>query len=179
MPKLRDTKFEDWTRPWKDDEFDADKAAKLIYDLKVDKETLQEKVTTVTGERDQLKSEIDSKAREGESEMDRLKRENEELKGKVESGASASLETMRLRAALKAGLSADHVGRLIGTTQEELDSDAETLKKSFGSSGKQQDDTDPRGRPKPVRTPGDPDPDSGPDIDVDAELAKLPRLNDF
>ena len=32
--------FEDWTPPWKEGEFDAEKAAKLIYDLHSDKQTL-------------------------------------------------------------------------------------------------------------------------------------------
>ena len=46
MPKL--PKFEDWTPPWGDDDdnFDAEKAKKLIYGLTSDKEKAAERVST-------------------------------------------------------------------------------------------------------------------------------------
>lgn len=185
-------KIEDYKAPWEidasgnpvpddDQNVEKDRLKKYIHGLLVDKERLQTTVTTITGERDTLKTEIETKKREGESEEARIKRENEELKKKLEDAGKTSIETMRLRAALKAGLSAEHVDRLIGTTMEELEADAETLKKSFGSNGKS-DETDggPRGRPRPVRTAGDPDPDAGDTtFDLDKAVAAVPRLSDF
>ena len=62
MPKEASVdKFEDWKAPWEKDgsEFDAEKAKKLLYNLYGDKESLEAKVKTVTGERDTLKAKVD------------------------------------------------------------------------------------------------------------------------
>jgi len=86
-------KFEEWTPPWgtDDDQLDVAKVKKLIYDLKVDKEGLQDRNATLTTERDEavrerdgFKQQIDAKAREGESETDALKRQVTELQQAVE-----------------------------------------------------------------------------------------------
>lgn len=60
--------FEKWTPPWGDDEqFDAEKAKKLIYDLHADKETLftqiderDTKLSEIEDERDDLLDEVDT-----------------------------------------------------------------------------------------------------------------------
>lgn len=197
MPKL--AKFEDWTPPWgKDDsDFDAEKAKKRIYDLLHDKETLQDKVATVEAERDTAKSERDaakaaaeSKAREGETEVDRLKRENGELQQKVEkiekAGQEPSIETLQLRVALRKGLDETQAKRLIGKTEAELEADADDLIKSFGFEGAGDDEDDGKGgdgvvrRPRRLHNPADPDP-SGRDKDITVEqmLAAVPRSNGF
>lgn len=182
-------KLEEFKAPWEtadgkdipDEEqvIDKDRLKRFIHGLLSDKDRLQASVTAVTGERDTLKTEMEQKKREGESEEARIKRENEELRQKLEDASKTSVETMKLRAALKAGLGEEHVGRLIGSTQEELDSDAETLKKSFGSNGKSEEKDTPRGRPRPVRTPGDPDPEAGNDISTDKALELIPRPYDI
>lgn len=169
-------KFEDWTPPWAEGEFDADRAAKLIHSLKVDKETLQERVNETASERDQYKNSLDEKSREGESEVDRLKRELADRDTRLAEAGKTSLETMKLRAALKVGLRAEHVNRLVGETEEELEADAKVLLDSFGGQAKQDDENPPpRTRPRPRRTPGDPAPENGDDLTVEQMLAAVPR----
>lgn len=187
MPKFRDTKYEDWTPPWGEGEFDAERAKKLIYDLRVDNEIQKERVAevgterdSIKTERDQLKNDIDSKAREGESEVDRLKRELADRDNKLVEAGKTSIETLKLRAALKAGLGEEHVNRLIGSTLEELEADAKTLKKSFGGTGKpdSEEKETPRGRPRPRRNPIDPDPGDD-EMTVDQMIALAPSRSPF
>ena len=83
--------FEDWTPPWKEGEFDAEKAKKLVYDLHKDKETLFAEIDTKVKEVEELEDEIDEieakapkateqgKPAEGESEIAALRREIAEL----------------------------------------------------------------------------------------------------
>jgi hypothetical protein len=81
-------KFEDWTPPWKDDEFDAEKAKKLIYDLHADKETLFKELDTKEAEIEDLEDEADAleakvngasktgdEPKDGETEIAALRRE--------------------------------------------------------------------------------------------------------
>lgn len=179
MSKFRDTKFEDWKAPWEAEgqELDPERVKRLVYDLRVDRETMQDRVTAITQERDQLKDEVDSKKREGESELDAARREKAELQKRLEQAGQASVETLKLRAALKVGLGEEHVKRLVGTTAEELEADAKSLKESFGATGKSEEKEPPRGRPRPRTTPGDPVDHDDPDIDVDKALDQIPRYS--
>jgi len=142
-------KFDEWKRPWKDDEFDSEKAAKLIYNLHVDKEKLTESKTTLTTERDEAiaaKKAADDKVAALEDkdlpEIERLRKENERLKTDppapkekaAASGDDASLETARLRIALNKGLTEAQVKRLVGSTAEELEADADAYMEEHGIS---------------------------------------------
>lgn len=96
LPALVD--FENWTPPWKDGEFDAEKAKKLIYDLHQDKETLfkeidkkDSEIADLEDEADELETKVreatkpESQPKEGENaEIAALRREIESLKGDKE-----------------------------------------------------------------------------------------------
>lgn len=137
MPKL--PPFDEWKRPWKDDEFDAEKAAKLIYNLHKDKETLTEQKATLTTERDGLQTKVTEFEEKDLSEVERLRKENERLKNgdgvKKEQSAPAGgddLMTARLEIALEKGLTRKEAMRLAGTTREELESDADDYLEETG-----------------------------------------------
>jgi hypothetical protein len=117
-------KFEDWTPPWKDEEFDADKAAKLIFNLTQDKASLQESNQTLTTERDGFKSKVTEFETKDLTEVERLKRENEELK-KTPPAQADDADKIRLELALEKGLTATQARRLTGSTREELEADAD------------------------------------------------------
>jgi hypothetical protein len=189
MPKL--AKFEEWTPPWgKDEDFDLEKGKKLIHGLLGDKETLQERVVAASGERDTAKSELAAKQTELTNlktkdlpEAEKLQARIVELEKVAATGEKSTVETMKLRAALKAGLDESHVDRLIGTTQEALDADAVKLSESFGGKGKgaegeegEEETGGPTRRPAPARNPGDPKPEAAPEADFDKQLASIPRL---
>lgn len=176
--------FEEWTRPWKDDEFDAEKAAKLIYNLHKDKETLTEARSTLQEENTELKGKVTEFEEKDLSEVERLRRENERIKGeggkKDEASSSTDLLAERYRIALEKGLSASAARRLAGTTVEELEADAEAYIEETGLGGSNNGaggQAPPSQRPKPkVRTgsqqsPPDPDPDD--DLDPGALYDKV------
>src|SRR5215216_5039368 len=130
MPKLPE-KVEDWTAPWEtatgETEIDKPKLKRYLFNVLGDKEKLQERLTTTTTERDELKKTADEKAREGETDTQRLERENKELQAKLADaakGGDSSEELLRLRVALKKGLTDTQAKRLIGKTEEELLKDA-------------------------------------------------------
>lgn len=177
-------KFEEFKAPWETDagdvEIDKARLKKYIYNVLSDKENANTKVTEVTTERDKLQAAVDEVARKDETETQRLQRENKELADKLAAKpVGESTETLKLRVALKLGLSETQAKRLVGSTQEELEADAEDLLKSFGSEG-----TAPEGEDEaPVRrtvrrhsNPADPDPDAPSEIDVDKAMNDIPRL---
>lgn len=139
-------KFEDWKAPWEKDgsEFDAEKAKKLLYNLYRDREDLETRVKTATGERDALKTRVDGLETKGLSELDRLKRENEQLKAKLAEDTEAKLENARLKLAIDNGLTVAQARRLIGTTPEELEADLPNLLEDLGPRRNDQKDP-PRG----------------------------------
>lgn len=175
-------KLEEYRAPWEteageDAEIDKGKLKKYIHGLLSDKDRLQTQVTTVTGERDKLKTAADEKAREGETETQRLERENQELKAKLENPAESE-EVLRLRVALDKGLTAHQAKRLVGKTEEELAADADELLKEFGGTGSTDGDEGvPRSQPRKLTNPGDPDPDADAVIDIEKALESIPRIN--
>src|SRR6476661_681601 len=111
-------KFDEFKAPWEteagdDAEIDKDKLKKYIHSLLVDKDKAQTARDKAVGERDEAKKALDEKSREGETEVDRLKRENEELRSK---GSEESPEVLKLRVALRKGLTETQARRLIGNT---------------------------------------------------------------
>lgn len=144
--------FADWKRPWKDDEFDADKAAKLIYNLHKDKQDLSEKIEAKETELEELESERDEAVNKVTAledkdlpEIERLKREVDRLKAgtdkpKKEAKASAKADdegddllAEKYRIALEKGLSAKDARRLVGKTVEELEEDADAFLEEHGT----------------------------------------------
>lgn len=125
-------KFEDWTPPWKDDEFDAEKAKKLIYNLERDKETLTTEKAQVSGERDELKTKVDEIESKDMTEVQRLQRELEAAKATPPEDTEARLENARLTLALEHGLSVKQAKRLSGSTPDELAADVPELLETLG-----------------------------------------------
>lgn len=188
--------LEDWHAPW---ELDADKKViedeeaqvvdkgrlkKYLYGLLKDKEKLQSSVSTLTTERDEAREKIAEKEREGESEVDRLKRENAELKAnppKVD-----DVEVLRLKAALEVGLPAKHVARLNRDlkTFDELVEDAKELQASFGghsTTESEEEEETPRARPRRASTSADPAVrgGGGKELSVDEMLDRVPLAGSF
>ncbi len=166
-------KFEDYKAPWemdlKEDEdpkdkIDLDKLKRYLHGVLSDKEKAQAERDEVVTERDTLKSEKEAAAREGETEVDKLKRERDEAQDKLkkaeEGKGEKSPAELRLEVALEKGLSKTQAKRLVGTTEEELMADADELLASFGGAG-EADEGDaaggPRTRPRTQhRNPADP-----------------------
>lgn len=182
-------KFEEWKAPWEinsegkdipedEQKIDSGKLKKYLHGLLGDKERGQTKVAEVTAERDALKAKVDEAAREGENETQRLQRENKELEDKLAKGGDSDVRALRLEVALDKGLTALQAKRLVGSTREEIETDADALVEAFGGSGKGNgDEANPLARtPRPLVNAGDPDPDAGADTDVSKVLDQIPRL---
>lgn len=127
-------KFEDWKAPWEvdlnegdDPTFDFEKGKRYLYAILSDKEKLQAKVETITAEKADVQTKLDEKLREGESESDRLKRENDELKAQAAKVGEVDVEKLKLQVALDKGLTAFQAKRLVGSTTEELEADADEI----------------------------------------------------
>lgn len=104
--------------PWgSDDEFDPDKAWKLIQNLRAEKEQLKP---------------LAQKARElEESQKSEQEKLQERLASLEQDNKQATVETARLKVALSKGLSEVQARRLVGQTVEELEADADELLASF------------------------------------------------
>jgi hypothetical protein len=122
--------FDEWKRPWQDGEFDAEKAAKLIYNLHKDKETRSERISSLEEENTELQSKVEDFETKDMAEVDKLKRKIEKLeagdapKGKQDKGTD-DLRADRLEIALEKGLTKAQAARLVGSTREELEADAD------------------------------------------------------
>lgn len=154
--------IEDWTPPWKDGEFDAEKAMKLIYNLSKDKSDQKERIAAlraekseIEDERDDLTDEVETlkaakpAAKDGEQPTDveaivaaalakagvGPKSRKEQRKEAEQASAGDSLETARLRIALNKGLTEAQAKRLVGTNAEELEADADAYIEEHGLRG--------------------------------------------
>jgi hypothetical protein len=172
-------KFEDWKAPWEDglaegddpkEKLDLDKLKRFVHGVLGDKERAKTEVETVTATNKELQKKVDEAARANETEADRLKRENDELKAKAAKADEPDLEKLRLKVAIKKGLDEAAMARLVGTTEEEMLADADTLLKNWkstkeGAGGEGEDEgseTNPSTQPRTtLRNPGDPAPGSG------------------
>ena len=174
--------LDDYRAPWEteaggDAEIDKPKLKKYLHGLLVDKDRLQTTVTEVTTERDTLKSQVEAKAREGETELQRLQRENQELKESQGKAPAESEETLRLRVALDKGLTRTQAARLVGSTEEELAKDADTFLAELGRTPGQEEETTGRTAPRRVQNPQEPEGDGEGDfIDIDKALLQIPRI---
>lgn len=109
--------YEAWKGPWEasGEEFDAERAKRHIYNLMQDKERRDERIVSLTVERDAAADELavlkaKSGSKEGQFDADRY----------------------RLELAIDHRLSRSEAKRLVGTTKEELDADVPELLKSLG-----------------------------------------------
>lgn len=169
-------KFEDWKAPWETDlqegddpkeKLDLAKLKRFVYGVLGDKEKAKTEVETVTAARDELQQKVDEASRANETEAQRLKRENDELRAKAAKAAEPDLEKLKLKVALKKGLDETAMKRLTGTTEEELMADADELLENWKPVTRQDGEEEDGGegpaiRPKSnLHNPGDPDPQAG------------------
>lgn len=164
--------------PWeaKDEEYDPEKGRAFIHYLMTQAFEQQEAATkaksdlaTVTTEREALQEKVNEAARANETETERLTRELAEAKAKAAKADEPDIEKLKLKVALDKGLTLTQMKRLVGSTEEELAADADTLLAEWGP--KRTDDeeeeetedgstpsTQPRSR---LSNPGDPTPTEG------------------
>lgn len=145
-------KFEDWTPPWekRGEDFDADTAAKFIYNLQRDADAEKAKrtkleadhqteVTKLTEERDELQGKVTEHEEAELSEVERLRKQVERLQAKPDTSSTKkdgdNLEAARLRIALNKGLTEKQAARLVGDTAEALEADADAYIEEHGLSG--------------------------------------------
>lgn len=144
----------------------------------LDLERAKAKISKVNQEAATLRrraKEAEAKVREFE---ERDKTDSEKLTEQSErdriAADAATREAARLRVALRKGLTETQSRRLIGDTEEELESDADALVADFAPTDQESDDTKrrPRERLRPGATPsGEPD-----ETDPDKLAAMVPRL---
>jgi hypothetical protein len=101
----------------------------------------------------------------GKTEQQKL---SEKLADAEKAGASTAGELLKLRVALRKGLTEKQAARLVGATEEELEADADELVATFGGNST----TPPPGRPR-ERMRGGSDPGAEPDETDPRKLAAL------
>jgi hypothetical protein len=187
--------FDDWEAPFDPDEVDGEKALRLIYSIRKDEHKLktklkakEEAISALETDKSELSTALDTykdaeaKAkREGESKEDALQRQIDELTKKLTEKPETKVDDLavaRLEIALEHGLTKRQAARLVGEDREALEEDAEELVKELGLNkpADEDDDTEKAGddenedavklrrRPQ-TRSPGDPNPRSGPNVD--------------
>lgn len=103
------------------------------------------------------------------SESQRLAEAN---RAAEERAHKAEIDACRMRVALRKGLTETQVKRLLGTTEEELEADADELLEAFKTA--EPAAAPASARPKERLRPGAV-PDAEPDPDVDAVVGAIPR----
>lgn len=109
--------FEQWKAPWEasGEEFDAERAKRHFYNLLSDKERRDERIVSLTVERDAVADELAVlKAKSGSK------------------GDQFDADRYRLELAIDHRLTRSEAKRLVGSTKEELDADVPELLKSLG-----------------------------------------------
>ena len=160
VPKLPE-KFEDWTPPWGDGEFDADKAATLIFSslknvekLKDEKASARTALTEAETKLSDAEAKLAAKPGEESAKDAKITELTQELTKLRNDGRPEDVSRItRLEVAIEHGLTAKDASRLVGETPEELAEDAAELAERLG--GKQNDQQEEqRGTPPPSNRPG-------------------------
>ena len=141
MPKHIDTlgKFADYKAPWESEtgevEIDKDKLKKLTYDLRADKakaldakDEAAEKLAAAETERDEFKSQVDSKDPDAAGKIAKAEQKAKDAEAKA---AAAELRADRAEVAAEKGLTPAQAKRLQGSTKEELEADADEFIKDL------------------------------------------------
>lgn len=122
--------------PWgSDEEFDPQKAWDLIQNLRGEAKTAKDdlaatkaKLSTAEGERDAARKKLTDKEAEGQTENEKFSGQLADLQQKLEQESNRRL---RAEVASAKGLTAAQAKRLAGTTQEELEADADEILEAF------------------------------------------------
>lgn len=165
-PEGADQPGPDEGKPDTDDVFDAERAKAKIAKANQEAAGLRKRLKELEP--------LATKAKELEdaqkSESERL---TERLTGAEARAKTAEFDLMRLRVGLEKGLTPKQAGRLVGSTKEELEADADDLLADFAP----KKDDKPRVPTKPREKPrggGDPDTDPTP-TDPRKLAAAIPR----
>jgi hypothetical protein len=152
-------------KPWGDDaDFDAEKAWKLITNLRSD-------VDKIKKDRDGLATKVKQHEDASKSEQEKA---TEAAQAAQQQADAATREAARLRIALKKGLTETQAKRLVGDNEEDLEKDADDLLASFKDDDDTGDDASRR-TPKPKLRTGAA-PSSEPDETDPEKLAEqVPR----
>lgn len=115
-----------------------------------DYDDIKTQVAALTAEKKKLEDEGKSDSEKVSEQLAALQKQLEEEK---QARTKSEAESLRLRVATAKGLSEVQARRLQGSTQEELEEDADALVEAFGG---KKDDSKPNGsgRPKEKLTPG-------------------------
>jgi hypothetical protein len=128
---------------------------------------LRAEIKRLTTDRDEWKGKSrkwEGRAKENQTAADELKKIRDEklsdtekaqkAQKELETGKlTAEQESMRLRVALRKGLNETQAKRLVGTTEEELESDAEELVKTFRPSTESEEEEEGNGDGGAKRSP--------------------------
>jgi hypothetical protein len=174
-------KYEDWKAPWEvdadgkavpeeDQQFDAARARKRIYDLLSDRERAQVALEETTERAEETEKKLaeatDPKA------LEDLRAEAQAARAEAAAAKKGGgLTALKFEIALEKGLTKRQALRLVGETRDELEEDADELLEDLGGSSRSHEEGGDDGRPRiePRRSPrgsgrnsSDPDPDADP-----------------
>jgi hypothetical protein len=140
--------------PWGDD-FDPEKAWKLVQNLRADKEKLSSRPALTPQQQQQL----DEYNRLVEASKSEAQRQQEALEAANREAETARAEAIRYRAAATHGLSAEHFDLLGSGTEEEVSARAEKIAALLAAQAGPAPATAPQTRPveqlRPGATPGE------------------------
>lgn len=182
MPKPKELpKLEDWKAPWEvdadgkdipeeDQKIDAAKLKKYLHGLLSDKNRFAARADEASEKADELEKKLaeatDPKELEKlQGEVKKARDEAAAAKEEAKKGANA----LKWEVALEKGLTKTQAKRLVGSTREELEADADELIAEFGTKGKggkgddegEPDDDVHRGPRRNLHNSGDPAPGKG------------------
>lgn len=138
--------------PQNDQPFDEERAKAKIAKANSEAANLRKRLKELEAKAAKLDELEDAK----KTETERLTEQQRSLE---ERAAAAETDAARLRVALRKGLSEVQARRLIGTTEEELDADADELLATFAPSDDEPKAT-PATKPREQLRPGTNDPDA-------------------
>lgn len=140
------------SNPWGDD-FDAEKAWRLVQNLRAEVADLKTAKTDVEKERDALKTAKDAAADEGKTELQKL----QDRLAQIEADSKKKDRDLALQKVLRKHPELEEYADLLtGDTEDELAAKAERLAKIGKKDGDadKPDTVELPGKPKPTLTPG-------------------------
>lgn len=136
-------KVEDWKAPWEvdkdgedvaeeDQKLDAARLKRYLFGLLKDKARFRTQVNELTTNNTALEEQIAAaddpeKVKKLQADLVKAQKERDDAK------SGAGLEVIKLRVALEKGLTARQAKRLQGTTEEEIEADADEILEDFGT----------------------------------------------
>lgn len=148
---------EDWKAPWEvdadgnelpedDQQLDPARLKKYLHGLLSDKERLQTSLSETTARAEAAEREI-AEAADPKALEDLQTKYAAAVKERDEAKKGSSVEALKYEIALEKGLTKAQAKRLLGSSREELEQDADELLRTFGGKAKNDDpDGDDAGR---------------------------------